>query len=153
MSQPLRIVFAGTPEFSVPPLQALLDAGQRLVGVFTQPDRPAGRGRKLTPSPVKQLAVERGLAVFQPKNFRAEADLAGHLAELDGFTLADQQERVCKALGISVGQFNRFLKVAQGEMLANHRLSQNGPFELDATRQEGIAESQFRERTRLRRLA
>ncbi len=76
MSQPLRIVFAGTPEFSVPPLQALLDAGEQVTGVYTQPDRPAGRGRKLTPSPVKRLALQRGLAVFQPQNFRAEADLA-----------------------------------------------------------------------------
>ena len=69
------ILFAGTPEFSVPPLRALLDAGHRVLGVYTQPDRPAGRGRKLLPSPVKQLALERGLPVFQPKNFRAEEDL------------------------------------------------------------------------------
>lgn len=76
MNEPLRILFAGTPEFSVPPLQALLEAGHRVAAVYTQPDRPAGRGRKLTPSPVKRLALEHGLAVFQPKNFRAEADLA-----------------------------------------------------------------------------
>ncbi len=76
MNPPLRVVFAGTPEFSVPPLQALLDAGHELAAVYTQPDRPAGRGRKLTPSPVKRLALERGLAVFQPTNFRAESDLA-----------------------------------------------------------------------------
>lgn len=76
MNDSLRIIFAGTPEFSVPPLEALLDAGHQLAAVYTQPDRPAGRGRQLTPSPVKQLALDRGLAVYQPKNFRAEADLA-----------------------------------------------------------------------------
>jgi len=61
MPEPLRIVFAGTPDFSVPPLKALLDSGHEVVAVYTQPDRPAGRGRKLTPSPVKQLALERGI--------------------------------------------------------------------------------------------
>lgn len=71
-TQPLRIIFAGTPEFSVPPLQALLDSEHEIVGVYTQPDRPAGRGRKLTASPVKALALEHGLSVFQPENFKTE---------------------------------------------------------------------------------
>ncbi len=70
-----RILFAGTPEFSVPPLCALLDGDYQVVGVYTQPDRPAGRGRKLLPGPVKQLALERGVPVFQPPNFRADQDL------------------------------------------------------------------------------
>ncbi|HEB95407.1 MAG TPA: methionyl-tRNA formyltransferase [Sedimenticola thiotaurini] len=74
MSAP-RILFAGTPDFSVPPLRALLDAGHRVVAVYTQPDRPAGRGRKLTPGPVKQLALERGVPVRQPKNFRDPAEV------------------------------------------------------------------------------
>ncbi len=68
----MRILFAGTPEFSVPPLQALLDSDHQVVGVYTQPDRPSGRGRKLTPSPVKQLAVTHGVPVQQPENFRSE---------------------------------------------------------------------------------
>ena len=72
----LRIVFAGTPEFSVPPLAALIASGHQVVAVYTQPDRPAGRGRKLTPSPVKETALAHGLAVRQPINFRAEDDLA-----------------------------------------------------------------------------
>jgi methionyl-tRNA formyltransferase len=72
----LRIVFAGTPEFSVPPLEALIAAGYPIVAVYTQPDRPAGRGRKLTPSPVKATALAHGLLVRQPVNFRAEEDLA-----------------------------------------------------------------------------
>ncbi len=76
MARQLNIVFAGTPDFSVPALQALLDSEHRVIGVYTQPDRPAGRGRKLTPSPVKQLAQTAGLPVHQPADFKAEADLA-----------------------------------------------------------------------------
>jgi methionyl-tRNA formyltransferase len=69
--QPLRIVFAGTPEFSVPALQALHDAGQAIVAVYTQPDRPAGRGRELASSAVKQRALALGLAVEQPSTLKA----------------------------------------------------------------------------------
>ena len=60
-----KIVFMGTPEFAVPSLDALLDAGYHVAGVFTQPDRPAGRGKKLTACPVKARALERGCKVFQ----------------------------------------------------------------------------------------
>lgn len=75
----MRIVFAGTPEFAAQHLQALLDAGRQIVAVYTQPDRPAGRGQKLMPSPVKQLAVQHGIAVYQPQTLRdpaAQAELA-----------------------------------------------------------------------------
>ncbi len=75
MSQPLNIIFAGTPEFSVPPLAALLESEHKVIAVYTQPDRPAGRGRKLTASPVKQLAQEHSIPVYQPKNFKSEGDL------------------------------------------------------------------------------
>lgn len=75
MTAPLRILFAGTPDFSVPPLRALLNSPHQVVGVYTQPDRPAGRGRKLTPSPVKEVALHAGIPVEQPVNFKAEADL------------------------------------------------------------------------------
>jgi len=75
MSEPLKIIFAGTPEFSVPPLVALLEAGQRIVAVYTQPDRPAGRGRRLTPSPVKAVALEHRLQVLQPKSLRSEEEI------------------------------------------------------------------------------
>ena len=61
----MRIAYAGTPEFAVPALDGLIQAGVDIVGVWTQPDRPAGRGRKLTPSPVKQLALQAGLAVHE----------------------------------------------------------------------------------------
>ncbi|MBN2645062.1 MAG: methionyl-tRNA formyltransferase [Desulfuromonadaceae bacterium] len=60
----------GTPEFALPTLQGLIDAQVRLVGVFTQPDRPKGRGNKLTPPPVKELAAEHGIPVFQPERLR-----------------------------------------------------------------------------------
>jgi methionyl-tRNA formyltransferase len=66
----LRIIFAGTPEFAARHLDALLTSEHEVVGVFTQPDRPAGRGNKLTPSPVKTLALEHGVPVFQPKSLR-----------------------------------------------------------------------------------
>jgi methionyl-tRNA formyltransferase len=70
----MRVVFAGTPDFSVPVLQAILDSGHPVVGVYSQPDRPAGRGRKLKPGPVKQLALDHGLPVFQPAGLRDAAE-------------------------------------------------------------------------------
>ncbi|MEW6166102.1 MAG: methionyl-tRNA formyltransferase [Pseudomonadota bacterium] len=69
----MRLVFAGTPDFAVAALDTLHAAGHDIAGVFTQPDRPAGRGRKLTPSPVAQRAAALGLAVFKPEKLRAEA--------------------------------------------------------------------------------
>ena len=68
----MRIVFMGTPEFAVPSLRALCDAGYEVVGVFTQPDRPKGRGNKVIASPVKQMAVEKGIPVFQPVRIRKD---------------------------------------------------------------------------------
>ena len=68
--QSLRIVFAGTPDFAVPPLAALLEGGFEPVAVYTQPDRPAGRGKKLQASPVKTLALEAGIPVRQPPSLR-----------------------------------------------------------------------------------
>lgn len=67
-----RIVFAGTPEFARESLRALVDAGKRPVAVLTQPDRPAGRGKKLTPSPVKQYAETHEIPVFQPATLKNE---------------------------------------------------------------------------------
>ena len=68
-----RLVFAGTPEFAVPCLEACRASGAEVVAVFTQPDRPAGRGRKLTPSPVKQAALDAGIAVEQPESLKTSA--------------------------------------------------------------------------------
>lgn len=70
MTEPWRIVFMGTPEFAVPSLAALLAASDPVVGVFTQPDKPSGRGMKLLPPPVKALALERNIPVFQPARLR-----------------------------------------------------------------------------------
>jgi methionyl-tRNA formyltransferase len=81
-SPPLRIVFAGTPEFAATHLSALQQSGHELVAVYTQPDRPAGRGKKLTPSPVKLAAEAAGLRVFQPASLKDEAQQR-HLAELN----------------------------------------------------------------------
>ena len=67
----MRLVFAGTPEFAATALNALLATHHLVVGVYSQPDRPAGRGRKLTPSPVKQVAVEAGIPVFQPESLKS----------------------------------------------------------------------------------
>lgn len=70
-----RIIFAGTPEFAATSLQALLDQSYEVVAVYTQPDRPSGRGRKLTPSPVKQIALDANIPVYQPLNFRQQEDV------------------------------------------------------------------------------
>jgi methionyl-tRNA formyltransferase len=67
----LRLVFAGTPEFAVPCLEACRVSGAEVAAVYTQPDRPSGRGRKLTPSPVKQAALTAGLAVEQPESLKS----------------------------------------------------------------------------------
>ncbi|GAA5218757.1 methionyl-tRNA formyltransferase [Corallincola platygyrae] len=82
MSQPLRIVFAGTPDFAARHLTALIESSHQIVGVYTQPDRPAGRGKKLQASAVKQLAQENGLTIYQPENFKQQADV-DQLAELN----------------------------------------------------------------------
>ena len=70
---PLRVVFAGTPEFARAALEAIVAAGFTVVGVLTQPDRPAGRGLRAQPSPVKAWALAHGLAVDQPQSLRADA--------------------------------------------------------------------------------
>jgi methionyl-tRNA formyltransferase len=71
----MKIIFAGTPEFAIPTLQMLIDSEYEVCAVYTQPDRPAGRGRKLAPSPVKALAVSAGIPVFQPETLKAQKDL------------------------------------------------------------------------------
>jgi len=70
MTRGMHIVFAGTPEFATVPLVALLDAGFEIPAVLTQPDRPAGRGRRLQAGPVKQVASRHGLAVYQPESLK-----------------------------------------------------------------------------------
>jgi len=70
VSEPLKIIFAGTPDFAAKHLEALLHSPFQVVGVFTQPDRPAGRGKKLMSSPVKVVAEANGIPVFQPASLR-----------------------------------------------------------------------------------
>ncbi|PLX97213.1 MAG: methionyl-tRNA formyltransferase [Desulfuromonas sp.] len=68
----IRTVFMGTPDFALSTLQGLIDSGVQLVGVYTQPDRPKGRGKKLAAPPVKELALEHNIPVFQPQKLRQE---------------------------------------------------------------------------------
>jgi len=80
--QDLRTVFMGTPDFALQTLQGLIDAGCNLVGVYTQPDRPKGRGKQLAAPPVKELALQHGIPVFQPQKLRQPEAVA----ELEALT-------------------------------------------------------------------
>ncbi|EMH3446345.1 methionyl-tRNA formyltransferase [Vibrio harveyi] len=82
MSQSLRIVFAGTPDFAARHLAALLSSEHEVIAVYTQPDRPAGRGKKLTASPVKTIALEHDIPVYQPENFKSD-EAKQELADLN----------------------------------------------------------------------
>jgi methionyl-tRNA formyltransferase len=78
----MRVLFWGTPEFALPALRALAEEGHLVVGVVTQPDRPAGRGRGITMSPVKQAALEEGIPVLQPERAHGE-EFVGQVRALD----------------------------------------------------------------------
>ena len=80
MSPPLRVVYMGTPDFAVPALQALLESRHEVVGVVTNPDRPSGRGKRLTPPPVKACALAAGVEVFQPPKLRGDDDAFAQIA-------------------------------------------------------------------------
>jgi len=82
MSKPLKVIFAGTPDFAAEALKALLRSQHQVIAVYTQPDRPAGRGRKLTHSPVKRLALEHGIDVYQPLSLK-DAEAQQQLVELN----------------------------------------------------------------------
>lgn len=73
MNSPLKVIFAGTPEFAAMHLQALLNSSHNVVAVYSQPDRPAGRGKKLKASEVKQLALKHNLPVYQPESLKTQA--------------------------------------------------------------------------------
>lgn len=74
MSESIRIIYAGTPDFAVAPLSSLIKSDYEVVAVYTQPDRPAGRGREPRPSPVKKKALENQIPVFQPESLKSEED-------------------------------------------------------------------------------
>ena len=74
MAEPLKIIFAGTPDFAAEALKALLDTEHQVIAVYTQPDRPAGRGRKLAYGPVKQLAMDHRIPVKQPKSLKGKSE-------------------------------------------------------------------------------
>lgn len=82
MPTPLKIVYAGTPEFAAVALQALIDSPHQVIAAYTQPDRPAGRGRKLKASPVKELALAHDIPVYQPESLKSAEEQA-QLAALE----------------------------------------------------------------------
>ena len=75
----MDIVFLGTPDLAVPSLKALVENGYNVKAVITQPDRPKGRGNKLTPSPVKEYALLKGISVFQPEKIKNEPEILNSL--------------------------------------------------------------------------
>ncbi len=79
----LRVVYMGTPDFAVPALEALIDSHHEVVGVFTQPDRKSGRGKKVTPPPVKVVADKADLDVYQPERLRGNDEAFSELADLE----------------------------------------------------------------------
>ena len=82
MTDAIRVVFCGTPQFAVPSLRALLDRGFDVRLVVSQPDRPAGRGMQVTPTPVKQLALERGVEVVQPEKIKNNQEFRARLEQI-----------------------------------------------------------------------
>jgi len=82
MISPLKIIFAGTPDFAATNLDKLIGSRHDICAVFTQPDRPAGRGRKLTPSPVKQLALANNIEVLQPTSLKNDSEVEGLMRDM-----------------------------------------------------------------------
>src|SRR3546814_20823014 len=97
----LRLAFMGTPDFAVPSLRALIDAGHDVPCVYTQPPRPAGRGHRDTPSPVHAFAADRGIEVRHPASLKGAADQAA-FAALAQIGSASCRERGCQYVSISV---------------------------------------------------
>lgn len=105
----MRAIFAGTPDFAVPTLRAMLKAGHEVALVITQPDRPAGRGRKLGPTPVKTCAIENAVPVLQPKSINAPESVAviRHLEPDVLVTEAFGQKLLAEVLSVpKLGGFN-----------------------------------------------
>ena len=79
----LRIIFMGTPDFARPALEAVKNSGQELLAVVTQPDKPRGRGKRLTPSPVKVWAAEKRIPIFQPQKIRGNLEFLNQIKEMN----------------------------------------------------------------------
>ena len=112
-TQALRVVFMGTPDFALPALSGLVDAGYRIVGVLTRPDRRAGRGRRAVKPPIKAFAEEQGLSIFQPASLKRDAEAREQIASLApdvivvaayGAFLPDDTLAGLAALGHQVGR-------------------------------------------------
>ena len=102
----MRVIFAGTPEFARVALERLLSAGFTVPLVLTQPDRPAGRGMKLQASPVKQCALEHGIAVAQPRSLRLDGKYPEDAAAAREALLAAQADvMVVAAYGLILPQW------------------------------------------------
>lgn len=97
MTNQLKIGFAGTPEYAAHNLSALLDSGHNVCAVYTQPDRPSGRGRKVKASAVKELATANNIAIYQPENFK-------HSDDINQLELLDLDVLVVVAYGIILPQ-------------------------------------------------
>jgi len=102
----MRLIFAGTPEFAQVAMAALYEAGHEIVGVLTQPDRPAGRGMKLQPSPVKQWAEAHQVPVAQPRSLRLDGKFPEDAAAARDWLLAAQADAmVVAAYGLILPQW------------------------------------------------
>ena len=83
MKNRISVIFFGTPDIGLPSLEHLYNSDKfNVLGVVTQPDRPSGRGQKLTPSPIKMFALEKNLPLFQPKSIRKEPEIIEELRKL-----------------------------------------------------------------------
>src|SRR5690554_4456725 len=98
MSRELRIVFMGTPDFAVGVLKEIIEAGKNVVAVITAPDRPAGRGRKLMASAVKEYAQSKNLHVMQPTNLKDESFI-------------DELKSLIKKKNIIIKKINKYIKI------------------------------------------
>ena len=101
----MKVIFMGTPDFSVPTLQALVDAGYEVAGVFTQPDRPVGRHAVLTPPPVKKLACAHGIPVFQCEKIRMPEGVAALRASAPELMVTAAFGQILSAENLSIPQY------------------------------------------------
>ena len=106
----MKLVFMGTPDFAVPCLDALINAGHEVAAVFTQPDKPKNRGHKMTPPPVKECAVKHSITVLQPEKIKNNID----------FRVCGRADDVLSQIILDKTDANDLIsKTAQGRFLTN----------------------------------